>query len=223
MPPPLYFSSNNTLPRPFNFNHSQLVDSSHCAMNTSQAPPRRFQFASNSPSISSTFELSNDELRRINGPIPSISDQISEATEKIESMHLDLFAECQAHLYRTQPQVKTYMTETKKSHSEAPRVHPQGPRLKPASGSASVAATVMRHDNDDYVDRIRLYESCLPSDYPRGSFAMDSVLIPPHRLEPGNSSPCAYVRVEKDLQIVNRSLTAWLIDPRHHPHYDQQY
>lgn len=222
MPPPLYFTSKNTLPRPSNFNYSQLVDSVHCAMNTCHASTRPIQCTSNSPSISSTFALNNDKLRKINGPIPSICDHICEATEKMENMHLDLLPEWQDQLYRTQPPVTTYMTETRKSRSECPRVHPQGPRPKPMSGSTSVATTVSRHESGDSADRIRLYESYSPSDYPRGSFAMDSMLIP-HRLKPGNSPPCAYVRVEKDLQSVNRSLKSWLIDPRHHPHYDQQY
>ncbi|KAG0312449.1 hypothetical protein BGZ97_011184 [Linnemannia gamsii] len=192
-------------------------------MNTCQAFPQPFQLASNPPSISSTLGLDNDELRRINGPIPSTRDHICEAIEKMENMHLDIFAEGQTPLYRTQPLATMNLTETRKSRTESPRVHPQGPRSKPASEPASVATTPSRHRSGDFEDRIRLYECCSPSDYLQGFVTMDSVLPPPYRLELVDSPPQAYVRVKEDLQSVNRSLNSWLVDPRHHPHYDQQY
>lgn len=128
-----------TIPRPSNLNYSQFVESVNRTMNAGQAPQSSF-FGS--------AGLTNEELRRINGPIPSVDVDVHDATERLENMHLDLYAEWHAPQYRSKAPSHSllsmppapYMIESR-SRSESPLVHFQGPPPKALSVSASVATT----------------------------------------------------------------------------------
>lgn len=139
MPYHLYNPFVTNIPRPSNLNYSQFVESVNRTMNASQAPLSSF-FGS--------AELTNKELHWINGTIPLIHADVHDATERLEIMHLDLYAEWHAPHYRSQTPLNpplsmppTPHVNESRSRSGSPYEHSQGPRPKPLSRSA-LAATM---------------------------------------------------------------------------------
>ncbi|KAF9143213.1 hypothetical protein BGX30_001075 [Mortierella sp. GBA39] len=161
-----------TIPRPSYLNYSQFVASVNRAMNASQAPR---------PSCFGSDGLTNEELRRINGPIPLIHADVHDATERLENMHLDVFAAWHAPYYRSQAPSHSllsvppapYVAESR-SRSESPRVRPQGPRLKPSFGSTSAATTGSTYYTANYS-----LELSSPREYPHDPVEMLTELPPP--------------------------------------------
>ncbi|KAK3822049.1 MAG: hypothetical protein JOS17DRAFT_754709 [Linnemannia elongata] len=200
----------STIHRPSNLNYSQFVESVNRAMNASQ-DPQSYLFGS--------VGLTNEELRRINEPIPSIHADVHDATERLENMHLDLYAEWYALQYRSQAPSHCLLSAPpascvieSRSPSESPGVHCQGPRHKSLSGSTLAVTTGSTYYHADHS-----FDISPPPEHPRDSVELLTELPPP-RLE---LSAHAYIRVEQDIHIVNHSLESWKLNPWRH--LDHQY
>ncbi|KAF9123760.1 hypothetical protein BGW39_008716 [Mortierella sp. 14UC] len=204
--------SRNTIPRPANFNYPELIDSVNRIMNynsyNKQENSRQIQMV---PSRLNSFvgglNLTDEELRRINGHIPPTThENMNEVNAILANMrlHPPRPAASSSRSKRQQQYLQYLQNQQQQTRPSPvpPRVQPQGPRPKPPLGTVTAAAAaaaepVARHVcANDYEG-----SSSKPVD-------MNSLLPPP----PPNSS-WKYIRSEKDLQVVNHSLESWMLQP----------
>ncbi|KAF9099129.1 hypothetical protein BGX23_003722 [Mortierella sp. AD031] len=210
MKPPKEPTSKNTVPRPSNFDYCELVDSVNRALTDSHEPSYQTRVITNLTqdfSMASVMAgLTEEELRRINGPNPATTCSFivgNETTEKLGNTHLyrnapaaviavsDAFLAMHSSPYHHPPPPLSPKALKAKRQSlslpiktSAPHVHPQGPRPKPPKAE-------QQHCIDMKVARPSLRER-----YPNK-----------------RRSTSTYIRTKQDLQAVNQSLESWMFNP----------
>ncbi|KAF9103136.1 hypothetical protein BGX29_003732 [Mortierella sp. GBA35] len=237
MKPPKELTSKNTVPRPSNFDYCELVDSVNRALTDSHEPSyqtRVINLTQDFSMASVMAGLTEEELRRINGPNPATTCSFiveNEITEKLGNTHLyrnasaaviavsDTFLAMHSSPYHHPPPPLPPKALKAKRQSlslpiktSAPHVHPQGPRPKPPkaggieTGSGVGTTALVTETAWKCEVRVRPFD--------RHSVDM-KVARPSLRERYPNKrrSTSTYIRNKQDLQAVNQSLESWMFNP----------